>query len=419
MNIIAQNIGIMAVMFLLLCCSAFFSGTETALFSLSRYQLLELEQEDRKSSKIILTLMHDSSNTLVSILLGNLTVNILFFCLSTIIAELIGSLYGTFLQVVFGIIVLGIIIICGEILPKALGLKFSLFIARASCYPIFIWLRISTPIRKVVSFIVSLIVPQKCKSLSNVSEAELKFLLEVSEKKGAINETTSDMIEDIISMSTLRAKHIMIPRIDIIQCAERTTLDGAIKKAKRNDIFLLPVFRNTKGEINGYLDIKKLCLSNINRTAKVKDLMNEIEFVPETKNVAELLNEMLNKELKIIFVVDEYGDITGMITREKILKEITGEIGIEQEASGIPLVKKLNNNEYRIQGTLSFNDWRELFAEDLSFIKEFNVASVGGFVVSLLGRNPKIGDVVNFKNLSFEVEKVVKNRIITLILRII
>ena len=418
MDIIVHNFGVLGVMLILLCLSAFFSGTETAFFSINRHQLLKLEQDPKFSSKTILRLMNNPSGMLISVLFGNLTVNILFFCLSTIINTQVGALYGAFAQVVFGLIVLGVLIVCGEIMPKAVGIKFSIFISQITCYPLLFWLHISYPFRKVISYVVHRLVPQKDNTLSNITEGELKFLLGVSEKKGAINGNTSEMIEDIITLASLRAKHIMIPRVDIIQCAENSSVREAIKLARRKKVYLMPVYREIQSELTGYLDIKRLCLNDIKNSDIAKEYLLETIYVPETKNAADLLSEMQSMSLKVVFVVDEYGDIAGMITKDRILNEITGDIEMTGNISGGQLVQNLDNNTYRLQAVLSFNEWQELFANTLTMIDNFNVASIGGFVISLLGRNPKEGDIVNFRNLSFEVEKVEKNRIKTLILRI-
>ena len=418
MNLISQNIFLIFFLTALLCCSAFFSGTETAMFSLTRIQLFELQKEERISSRLVFGLLENPSDLLVSVLFGNLTVNILFFCLSTLLTVQIGKFYGTIVQFFFGILSLFLVIIFGEIVPKAAGLKFSLQISRISCYVIFVWIKISKPFRKVIAYVVAKIFPIKDNPISNIDEKELKLLLDVSEEKGALDSNTSDMIEDIIAMVSLKAKHIMIPRVDFNQCSATTSVETAILKAKRNNLFLLPVYKDFKGEIIGFLDIKKICLSNYRRTDKVAKYLEEAEFTPETKNVAELLNEMQDKKHKVVFVVDEYGDIAGMITKEKLLMEITGELSIERETSGVSLIQKIDDNKYRVQAAMPIHELDELFSDSFNLLNTYNVSSVGGFVVSCLGHNPKEGESIEVRNLTFEVEKVKRNRIISLFINL-
>lgn len=418
MELLVNNIGVILLMLVLLFLSAFFSGTETAFFSIDRHRLLEIEGESKISSKIITNLMSSPSSFLVSVLLGNLTVNIFFFCLSTAVNNQIGKYYGTVPQVVFGFIVLGVLIICGEIMPKAIGLKYSLPISRLSCYIIAVWIKISAPLGKLIMFLVQILLPNKEKNISNITKSELKFLLNMSEKKGTINNSTSDMIEDIIALDSLKARHVMIPRVDIRQYSSTSKVRDAIEYAKVRKIYNLPIYEQKKGELIGYVDIRKLCLIDLDVSDEVSKHVIPAVYYPETKIVSDLLAEMQDLNYKIVFIVDEYGDIAGMISRERILSEVIQNVEYSKTLTGRPLIEKLNKNSYRIQAKLSFYEWREMFANTISDVESFNVASIGGFVVLLLGRNPKKGDSVIFKNLSFIVEDVEKNRIRSLILEI-
>lgn len=416
MEILSDNFVSLITMAVLLLISAMFSGAETAMFSLSKYKLAKLEEEKCSSAKIIISLLKNPSNLLGSILLGNMTVNIFFFCISTIINFHIGKDYGTWYLIPFWIVTLLSLIIFGDIIPKVYGIKYPVSLSKLTCYPIATWQYISRPVRALVNIIVNKLGP-KHKKKSHINTNELKMLLRLSQKDGHINEYTSEMIEDIIKLSSLQVKHIMIPRSDCIQCSNNDTIDDAIKLAKFHNLFLLPVYEGKKDELIGFVDIKKICFAE-NLQDKIQNYIIPAKFIPETKNVGSLLIEMFKGEPKMLFIVDEYGDITGTITIDKILKEVVGEIEHTKAESNVPLVEKLSENTYRLQANLSFTEWQNLFGNTLETTELFNVHSIGGFITYLLGKIPKEGESVTFKNLTFTVESVVKNRIRTIILKL-
>ena len=405
-------------MLIFLLLSAFFSGTETALFSLTRYQLAELADEKSRISESITYLLKTPSKLLTSVLLGNMTVNILFFCFSTVLlSELGGQFHGSFSRVCFSLIILLIIIIFGEILPKALAIKNPVIIAKFTCYPTCFWQYISAPFRVVVMSISSKFEPRTNKQEGVIKTEELKMLLNLSKKEGIINQKALDMIEDIISLSNLRVKYIMIPRVDVIQCSINETVKNSISLARKNKIYYLPVYNKSKDNTVGLVRIKDLCLSDdVNQS--IKKYIITPKYVPETKITSQLLSEMVNENFKIALVVDEFGGLAGKITIDTILKQVVGDI---QHNAGHNLklkIEKIENGKYRIQAGLSVKELEEYLECRINDSYTNNVISIGGFVTSVLGRVPVEEDSVQYRNFYFKVETMKSKRIKTLILTI-
>ena len=176
-----------------------------------------------------------------------MTVNILFFCIGAVFISQIGTVIGgDFWQIIFSIIILLAVIIFGEILPKAFGIKNPVTTARFACYPISVWEYISTPVRLVVMFISSKLEPKVDHKNVQIKPEELKMLLNIGKKKGAVSNKAGEMIEDIIALSNLRIKNIMTPRVDVIQCSVNDSVGKAISLAKEHKVFYLPILKRQR-----------------------------------------------------------------------------------------------------------------------------------------------------------------------------
>ena len=418
MAIIITHFFVFFSMLIFLCLSAFFSGTETAFFSLTSYQLSELQHDNRQSSKLIVFLRNNPSRLLVSVLLGNMTVNILFFCIGAVFVAQIGNYSrGHIWQMIVSAIILLAVIIFGEILPKALGIKKPLIIARLACYPLSAWEFLSTPIRILVMFISSKLEPKVDSSHSQVKPEELTMLVDISKQAGAVNHKTGEMIEDIISLSNLKVKNIMTPRVDVVLCSINKSVKEAIDLAKKYKIFYLPIFAKNKDDVVGFVDTMELYRVE-DKNVPVSKYTKTAKFVPETKNAAQLLNEIIINEEKVIFVVDEFGGLAGKITIDDILEEIVGEMHQIPGVSAEGQAEKVAENIFRIDASIPVNDWEDIFHVPLKIPKNCTVSSIGGLFVFLLGKLPKQGDTVTYNGLIFTVKKMKNKRIKTLELRI-
>ncbi|MCP4179555.1 MAG: DUF21 domain-containing protein [bacterium] len=418
MTIIYNHFFALINLLILIILSAFFSGTETAYFSLTKHQLSKINTSKTPISKIIITLHKTPSKLLVSILFGNLTVNILYFCLSTVIIMEIGKTYGHLIQITFAIITLIIIILFGEILPKAIGLNYPVTYAKFSGYPIFIWLKISTPFRFIITKVTDNLFPTKKTQISkDITVDELKMLISLSEDEGQIEPQTSDIIEDIITLSNLRIKNIMIPRVDMVQADIANSIDTLIDLAVSNNIYDISIYEKDKDTPIGFLNIKDLYF-NTDQKIISRTNIPTTKFVPETKLAGELLSEMLSENIKSIYVVDEYGGLAGYVTTNLILKELIGSFYYNFETSNSQKVEKLSEFSYRVQGSFPLIAWKDFFNNTIDPSVSLNATSVGGLITFTLGKIPKAEDSIKINNIKFSVEKMNSNRVETAILTI-
>ena len=404
----------------LLCLSAFFSSTETALFSLSRLQLIELENSNRKSAKKILQLFNDPSKLLVTILFGNLLVNILFFSSSTVLINAIGEGKGTTFQAISGMFVLILVIIVGEIVPKAVGITYSLRVAYLAAYPLSFWSKIATPARIVLSWIAKKLEPKQNKSSKNITSDELKMLMSISQDEGHVNFQAGEVIDDIVELSTIKAREVMKPRVDISLCSTMTKVSDAIALGTQHRIFLIPVYKGNENNPIGIVDIRELFL-NAKRNNTINSYVKPIKFVPETKRVDELLDEMLKNKQTVVGVVDEYGGLEGIINISFILEEIVGKMNHNHSIKNVPdMVQKISDTKYMVLGELPLKDWEDFFTIDLINEEDrIAVSTVSGFIINHLQRIPIKGEKIQFKNLVFTVESIKHNTVHSATLEIV
>ena len=212
------------------------------------------------------------------------------------------------------------------------------------------------------------------------------------------------MIHSILELSDTEASGILTPRTEVKAIDIEESPDEIYNKLINMRHSYVPVFKENRDEIVGVLRTKDYFL---NREKDLKDVMRQPFFVPETKNIGDLLRELITRKEKIAVVVDEYGGFSGIVTQEDIQEEVFGEIYDEYEVPR-KIITKVNDREYIIEANISIRDLN--YELDLELPDEED--TLGGFILSLIERFPKEKEVILYKNLEFTVEKATKKRII-------
>ena len=394
------------VMLISLTISAFFSGSETAMFSLSNDDIEKLKK-DNQSTKVLLNFfLKNPSGLLISILFGNLIVNIIFFCTSASISFRAVQLYNSNISGLIGIIALIMIILFGEIIPKAIGLSCSKRVVILSSPFLNFWNSMMYPLRRNVDMMVTKITPNKNSNI-NLTELEFKTLIDSTIQIDGFGIQEKEIVENIVKLHELRVREIMIPRVDQIYINKNSTVAEALNLIARNDIAQIPVYEDYEENIIGYIETDSLLLANIEDS--LVDLCTDLKFFPENKHSDEMLKEFINDGLKIVGIVDEYGGLSGTLA----LKDIFNYFLLESNFNETSSVELIGENEYRLKGNLNIREWRELF---IGFVPNYNIRNlaldtISGLVISILKKMPTVGDTVFLGNLCFTIEEVRNNRI--------
>jgi len=416
LNSIQEQIFLIIPMGILLLLSAFFSGSETALFSLSPEARRQLGAH-RRVARLLAILQQNPSGLLTSILFGNLIVNVLFFSTGAAAASRWSLGRGEWVEAAAGLIILLSVILFGEIVPKAVGVTHPAGVLSFSSSALHVWYSWTAPFRNLIRRLLERVHLSSDESVrsAGITPGELRELLDAVRHEPGFGQREKEVVEDIVNLSDVRAREIMTPRTDLFRCPLDTDADQLLERACRHEHRRVLVYRDREDDLLGYLRIQDLFFTT-ESPPKIESLLRPLLFVPETCRADGLLHDFIENERGVVGVVDEYGGLSGVIAIEELLSKVVGEIEEENAAEVIPL----NETTYRLSGQLSIRSWRELFTGLLSEPEVEHLAfdTLGGLIISSLGRMPRPGDRVSLRNLSLTVETLCQRRIGTILLHL-
>lgn len=406
-------VGLLAMAFLLLC-SAFFSGTETALFSLSRKQIKRLRAQGPPVEKLLALLTENPSGLLIAILFGNIAVNILFFSISVAIFRDLGLRYGEWWEAIAGFFMLFLVILLGEIIPKAAGISFSERLVRLNAATLHAWFHFMGPVRRALEYVTRHLEPAE-EHDNQLNAEELKMLIDATRHDPTFGTQEKAIVEDIVNLPEIRVRELMIPRVKQLFRRADSPAGQALLDAAEQELDLIPIYEGDEDNIVGVVEVRDLFL-NEDSGRPLGSFGTPVRFVPETKRADEMLREFLAKGLRLVCVVDEYGGLAGTVCLEDLLEEVVGEFDVLD----VPAIEQLGESTYRLQGSLGIREWRSLFVGFLpdEIVRTLALDTISGLVVSLLKRMPQAGDVAHMHNLRFTVEQVRSNRIESVVLEL-
>jgi len=416
LNLFLEQIFLIIPMGILLLFSAFFSGAETALFSLSSEDRRQLVAH-RRAARLLAILQQNPSGLLTSILFGNLIVNVLFFSTGAAAASRWSAQRGGWVEAAAGLIILLSVILFGEIVPKAVGMIHPSGVISFTALPLRLWFSWTAPFRNLIRRLLDRLHLSGSEPAGSpgITPGELRELLDAVRHEPGFGRREKEIVEDIVTLSEIRAREIMTPRTHLFRCPLDRDVHKLLDEARRQEHHRVLVYRDREDDPLGYLRIQDLVFTT-ESSPEIEPLLRPLWFVPETCRVDGLLRDFIEKDWSMAGVVDEYGGLAGVITIEDILAEVVGDV----EEEGSAGVVQLDETTYRLNGQLSIRSWRELFTGLLPEpeVEQLAFDTLGGLVISLLGRMPRPGDSVTVCNLQLKVEAVSRRRIATVLLHL-
>ena len=392
--------------------SAFFSGTETALFSLTRGQLMRFGQGGRLE-RLVASIMQTPGRTLNTLLLGNMLVNVAYASLSAVMIfglEAAGA--PTWATVVASLAPLLALILLGEVTPKMLALVTGERWATLAATPVAVLEGAMSPVLRVLEALfikpITRLVSPPATETSDVTAEELAAVLDLSAKRGILDHDANSLLQEILELTGLRVRDVMVPRVDMIACDVDAAPAELSEMFRRTHLRKVPVYEGSVDRIVGVVHAKRLLLGG---GESLRDLCVTVPFVPEAANLERVLLQFRVTQTQMAVVVDEYGGTAGLVTLEDVLEEIVGDIPDPHEPADQPAVRRVSEREYLLDGNLAIHEWQDAFKIDLGGAR---ISTVGGFVLSLLGRIPHVGEAIDHRNLRFVVESMRGRRIATL-----
>lgn len=422
LNFIAIDSGLalkIAILFILLFCSALISGAEVAFFGLSQTDVNEIEEKKTAKGKIIVQLLDRPKKLLATILIANNAINIAVVLLFNNIGD---TIFADITYIIFGIVpvrfllevvvVTFLILMFGEILPKVYANRNRFTFAYFMTFPLkvldFLFSPLSLPMRSATIYIYNKLGKQK----SNLNVGHLSQALELT-SEGDTTMEEQKILEGIVSFGNTDTKQVMRPRIDIFALNEEMKFLEVLTEIKTHGYSRIPVFTQNMDNVLGVLYVKDLLPYIDRKSFNWMSLIREPYFVPENKKLDNLLLEFQTKKNHLAIVVDEYGGTSGIVTLEDIIEEIVGDISDEFDDEDL-IFSKLDDFNYIFDGKTALKDFyrvAKIEDEDDFEEKKGESETVAGFVLEIAGSFPKRGELVVFKDYQFIVESLDKKRL--------
>jgi len=405
-------IALIAVFFLLFC-SAFISGSEVALFSLSQKDLDDLKEEDENKGSIISHLLEKPKKLLATILVANNFINIAVVILFSSISEkLFNSISSNLIRFVLEVVVVTfLILLFGEVLPKIYANRNNINFAKKVFLPISILDKVLTPITIPMRNIILYVEKKFSVQRTSFSVDQLSQALELTN----YSETTQEeqkILEGIVTFGNTEVRQVMSPRIDIFALDKEETFSEIMIKIVEKGYSRIPVYDENIDQIEGVLFIKDLIPYIDEKNFEWQSLIREPFFIPENKKLDNLLKEFQGMKNHLAIVVDEYGGTSGLVSLEDILEEIVGDISDEFDDENI-IYSQIDDKNYLFEGKISLKDFYRIIDVNGSDFedKKGEAETLAGFLLEISGNFPKKNQKISFNTYLFTVENVDNRRI--------
>ena len=416
----------LAALPLLLLSSAFFSGSETALFSLSHHERSRLRRSNTVVGSTICTLLAETRALLITLLLGNMTINVLYFAIASMVAIQLRANQPTspLWPVTTTIAALLSMILIGEVLPKLVAARLPLSWAKLIAVPMLLIHRGITPIRMlasqlIISPLARIIAPPTRPPMLGVDE--LESLLHLSQLQGVIDSDEQLMLQQVLQLSQIKVRDLMVPRVDIRGFDLNEDPNQLAKTIRQTRLRYVPVYQGDLDHIVGIISSQLALLRLPRYRHEIETMLAEPRFVPEQQRADRLLAHMRQTGETIAIIVDEYGGTAGLVTLEDVVEHLVGDIAGPYHTTHGPKVDPLGKGRYRVDANLSVHDWPQLFGRHHAMHNETaigTISTVGGLVMALIGRVPRPDDRVHIGNLVITVDKMNESRLASVIIEL-
>jgi putative hemolysin len=424
------TIGILGLLTILLflCFSAMFSSAENAYFSLSPGDLVTLNEENSKSSRIALDLINDpdrktaTQRLLATILVMNNLVNIFIIIFSSTLFDrlftfsavhtsyfsLSATTIGFLVQVV---LITFLLVLLGEIIPKIYATKNGLKIVRFMGRPLQICYKLFKPIVHGLAASSTFFDKHLKKQMHNISMEEISQAIDLADENKEIEE--KHILKGLINFGNTSVKQIMKPRSEVSGIDVATDAQTLLQTVVSWSYSRIPVYEDSFDQVKGILYVKDL-LPHLHKKTNFnwQALLKPCFYVPENKKIDDLLQEFQDKRVHMAVVVDEYGGTRGIVTMEDILEEVFGEIKDEFDEEDLRFTK-INEHTYSMEAKTSLLELSKILELPSDFFdkEKGDADTLGGLLLEILEGIPRKGDEINYKKITFTIESADTRRI--------
>ncbi len=403
---------------LLVFANGFFVASEFALVAARRTRVEALAREGRRAARIALSaierLDHYLSATQLGITLasiglgfvGEATMAAVFIQAFDGLPEPFNVLAAHLVAITLAYILITVLhIVLGELAPKSLAILKPEATAMWTAPPLVVFTKLLNPFIWLLNGAANLLLrsfglqqPHEAERVHRPEEIEM--LLAQSHEHGFLADEPVEMIRGVFDLSETTAGEVMTPRTEIVALPINSSMDVAADLILRVGHSRVPVYGESLDDIRGVVFARDVWRAQLQGDRRLADLVRAVPFVPDSKNIEDLLREMQGSRVHMVVVVDEFGGTAGLVTMEDVVEEIVGEIQDEDEPEEGPAIRDLEDGKVRLDGSVSLTDLNERY--ELS-LPDTDYTTVGGYVMGRLGRIPEVGETVEFDGGRLEV----------------
>lgn len=411
MEYIVLNIILICILILF---SGYFSGSETAFFSIDRHKLNTYKKSNNPNQKKIYNLLSKPNKLLITFLIGNITVNVLASVifenftrtLSEFFFKDVNFVSSHIQKITLGVsifVMTFLILIFGEIIPKIIAVSSNEKFAMLSVPVLNKFYVVVTPLRNILFFIYNIIrkaIMLKPPEKERFRDEDIKTAIDISHKEGMLDKSEAYLFKNIYEFSKYIVKDISIPKSKVFMQEESTNFKNTLLKLQKEHFSRILTYKKNPNQINGVVYLNQITdLKSINSI--LKNIKQDVVFVPELMPLDNLLKKFVQKNTDMVVVVDEYGEFVGIATLEDILEKVVGQIH-HPDSVDHNYIKSISDTEYLVNGFCDLSVFNNYFKTDWS--DNYSV-SIGGFLISKFGKIPKAGDVIRINNFNVYVLK--------------
>jgi putative hemolysin len=401
----------------LILLNAFFVAAEYGLVTARRTRIIELHHEGNRRARDVLRITSDPPRFIAAMQLGVTLTSLGIGALGErALADALGNIMATVAAVLLAYLILTFLhVVIGELVPKGIALGHSEGTALFVSAPVrgffialrpFIWF-----LEKSTEIVLGWLGLQPPGADDDVlSEAELRIVVSQSTRHGEIEEQEQEMLYKVFDFADKEASDVMVPRPEVVALSIDLPPEQALEAVMDSPYTRYPVYRDSLDDVVGILHVRDLFSALRERgmhEVKIEEIVRPAHIVPETKDLAALLAEFRRTNQHMAIVVDEYGEMEGIVTLEDLLEEIVGEIEDEFDLPD-ESVEQVDDDTIRVDGTFPIDDFNERFHTTLP-AEDYH--TLAGFVFGLLGRQPEVGDDISHDGMRFDVLEVEGSRI--------
>lgn len=413
-------------LFILILLNAYFAATEIAFISLNDAKIEKQAKDGNKKAKQIQKMLKNPSKFLATIQIG---ITLAGFLSSAFASDAFAGMLAPVLNewmpfisiatwqnisiVIITIILSFFTLVFGELVPKRLAMKYYEKISFATIGVIKGISVVTAPFVKLLTWstnLVSKIFGAGEQEEEIVTEEEIKMMVNQGEEKGSIEENEKELINNVFEFNDIIASEIMTYRTDIYAIEMNEDIYGILDEIDEYKYSRIPVYEETIDDIKGILFLKDILkLVSTRKEFKIADIMREAYFVPESKPIDEIFEELQANKMQMAIVVDEYGGTAGLLTMEDILEELVGNIFDEYDDVEVEY-KRLDDNTYLIDGSVSLYEMKKILDIELP---EGDYETLSGYLIEKLGRLPEEDEhpVIEDEHLTYKIEEYEDRRI--------